>query len=130
MAVNLGSAVNVVKIFVPLIREHGNGGHIVNTSSMAGITALCEGGVYDGQVAVRGLSESLRLSLAGRNRCSVLCPGLAYADQDAPERKIPTPSRWRGLAIPMPVHDGRAMDPMRWARRRAGSANLPYSSPR
>jgi NAD(P)-dependent dehydrogenase (short-subunit alcohol dehydrogenase family) len=38
MAVNLGGAVNVVKTFVPLIRSHGNGGHVVNTSSMAGIT--------------------------------------------------------------------------------------------
>ena len=36
MAVNLGVAVNVDKTFVPLIREHGSGGHIVNTSSIAG----------------------------------------------------------------------------------------------
>ena len=52
MAVNLGGAVNVVKIFVPLIRQHGGGGHIVNTSSIAGITALpYEGGaVHDREV--------------------------------------------------------------------------------
>lgn|GEM_PF-3904148 len=63
MAVNLGGAVNVVKILVPLIREHGSGGHIVNTSSIAGITALpYEGGAYTtAKFAVRGLSESLRL---------------------------------------------------------------------
>lgn len=35
MAVHLGGAVNVVNVFVPLIREHGSGGHIVNTSSIA-----------------------------------------------------------------------------------------------
>ena len=47
MVMNLGGAVNVVKIFVPLIREHGSGGHIVNTSCIAGITALpYEGGAY------------------------------------------------------------------------------------
>ena len=78
MAVNLGGAVNVVKTFVPLIREHGSGGHIVNTSSIAGITALpYEGGAYTtAKFAVRGLSESLRLSPRRRaSACRCCAPG-------------------------------------------------------
>jgi NAD(P)-dependent dehydrogenase (short-subunit alcohol dehydrogenase family) len=79
MAVNLGGVVNVTKIFVPMIRAHRSGGHIVNTSSIAGILALPhEGGAYStAKFAVRGLSESLRLSLAPEGiGVSVLCPGL------------------------------------------------------
>lgn len=76
MAVNLGGAVNVVEILVPLIREHGSGGHIANTSSIPALTALpYEGGAYrTAKFAVRGLSESLRLSLAPEGiGVSVLC---------------------------------------------------------
>lgn len=91
MAVNLGGAVNVVKTFVPLIRAHGEGGHVVNTSSIAGITALpYEGGAYTtAKFAVRGLSESLRLSLAPEGiGVSVLCPGLTRTRiLDAPDRE-------------------------------------------
>ncbi len=79
MAVNLGGAVNVVKTFVPLIRAHQSGGHIVNTASIAAITALPhEGGAYStAKFAVRGMSESLRLSLGPEGiGVSVLCPGL------------------------------------------------------
>ncbi len=93
MAVNLGGAVNVIKTFVPLIREHRSGGHIVNTSSIAGITALpYEGGAYTtAKFAVRGMSESLRLSLAPEGiGVSVLCPGLTRTRiLDAPDREDP-----------------------------------------
>jgi len=93
MSVNLGGAVNVVKTFVPLIRQHGAGGHIVNTSSIAGITALPgEGGAYTtAKFAVRGLSESLRLSLAPEGiGVSVLCPGLTRTRiMDSPDRQDP-----------------------------------------
>jgi len=91
MAVNLGGAVNVAKTFVPLIREHESGGHIVNTSSVAGLTALPdEGGAYStAKFAIRGLSESLRLSLAPEGiGASTLCPGLTDTRiLDAPERE-------------------------------------------
>jgi NAD(P)-dependent dehydrogenase (short-subunit alcohol dehydrogenase family) len=79
MSVNLGGVVNVTKTFVPIIRANGNGGHIVNTSSMAGILALpMDGGAYStAKFAVRGLSESLRMSLAPEGiGVSLLCPGL------------------------------------------------------
>ena len=79
MRINFGGVVNGVKIIAPLIKAHGEGGHIVNTSSMAGIVALPgDGGAYStSKFAVRGLTESLRLSLAPHGiGVSCLCPGL------------------------------------------------------
>jgi NAD(P)-dependent dehydrogenase (short-subunit alcohol dehydrogenase family) len=40
LRVNFGGVVNGVKIIAPLILSHGEGGHIVNTASMAGIVPL------------------------------------------------------------------------------------------
>jgi NAD(P)-dependent dehydrogenase (short-subunit alcohol dehydrogenase family) len=79
MAVNLDGVVNTVKATVPAMRERGMGGHVVITSSVAGITALpYEHGAYTtSKFAVRGLGESLRLSLAEEGiGVSILCPGL------------------------------------------------------
>lgn len=78
-AINVGGVINGIVTFVPRIRAHGEGGHIVNTSSMAGILPLPDaGGIYTGsKFAVRGISESLRLSLAPEGiGVSTLFPGL------------------------------------------------------
>ena len=84
MEVNLGGVVNTVKAIVPGMRERSTsgqrlGGHVVVTSSVAGVTALpFEHGAYTtSKFAVRGLGESLRLSLAEEGiGVSILCPGL------------------------------------------------------
>ncbi len=79
LGINLYGVINGIVTFMPRIRAHGEGGHIVNTSSMAGVLALPDaGGVYStSKFAVRGLSESLRLALAQYGvGVSVLCPGL------------------------------------------------------
>jgi NAD(P)-dependent dehydrogenase (short-subunit alcohol dehydrogenase family) len=79
MRVNLDGVVHTVKSTVPAMRERGAGGHVVITSSVAGITALpFEFGAYTtSKFAVRGLGESLRLSLAEEGiGVSILCPGL------------------------------------------------------
>lgn len=79
MRVNLDGVVHTVKATVPAMRERGAGGHVVVTSSVAGITALpFEFGAYTtSKFAVRGLGESLRLSLAEEGiGVSILCPGL------------------------------------------------------
>lgn len=79
MGLNLGGVINGIVTFLPRMRARGAGGHIVNTSSMAGIIPLPDPGtIYTAsKFAVRGLSESLRLALAGdRIGVSVLCPGL------------------------------------------------------
>jgi NAD(P)-dependent dehydrogenase (short-subunit alcohol dehydrogenase family) len=79
MRVNLDGVVHTVKSTVPAMRGRGAGGHVVITSSVAGITALpFEFGAYTtSKFAVRGLGESLRLSLAEEGiGVSILCPGL------------------------------------------------------
>ena len=79
LRVNLGGVVNGVKIVTPLILAHGEGGHIVNTSSMAGIVPLPLPGLgayQTAKFAVRGLTESLRMSLAPHGiGVSCLFPG-------------------------------------------------------
>ena len=79
MSVNLGGVINGVMSFIPKLKAHGEGGHIVNTSSMGGLLALPGGGgIYStSKFAVRGLSEALRLGLSADNvGVSVLFPGL------------------------------------------------------
>jgi NAD(P)-dependent dehydrogenase (short-subunit alcohol dehydrogenase family) len=83
LAVNLGGVVNTVKAIVPGMRERNRasstGGHVVVTASVAAITALpFEHGAYTAsKFGVRGLGESLRLSLAEEGiGVSILCPGL------------------------------------------------------
>jgi NAD(P)-dependent dehydrogenase (short-subunit alcohol dehydrogenase family) len=134
MAVNLGGVVNVVKTFVPLIRQHGAGGHIVNTSSIAGITALPgEGGAYTtAKFAVRGLSESLRLSLAPEGiGVSVLCPGLTRTRiMDSPDRQDPGAKPMSREGDPDALFNSLegAMDPIEVGRAvvRGIRENLPY----
>ena len=78
VSINLTGVFNGVRTFVPHIRSHGEGGHIVNTASAAALVAGPNAGAYTAtKFGVRGLSESLRLSLAQYNiGVSVLCPGL------------------------------------------------------
>jgi NAD(P)-dependent dehydrogenase (short-subunit alcohol dehydrogenase family) len=88
MDVNLQGPINGVMTFVPRMIAHGQGGYIVNTASMAGWLASGAPGIYNTtKFAVRGMSESLRYSLAKHGiGVSVLCPGLVksyiYASDD------------------------------------------------
>ncbi len=78
MGVNFGGVVNGVQTFVPRIRKHGEGGHIVNTASMAAFLPSTAAVIYTAsKFAVRGFSEALRFSLYRYNiGVSVFCPGL------------------------------------------------------
>ncbi|MBN2242669.1 MAG: SDR family NAD(P)-dependent oxidoreductase [Acidobacteria bacterium] len=78
MGVNFGGVVNGIQTFIPRIRAHGEGGHIVNTASMAAFLPSPTAGIYTAaKFGVRGLSEALRLSLYVHNiGVSVFCPGL------------------------------------------------------
>ena len=65
MAVNLGGVINGTKLIVPVIKAQGEGGHVVCTSSMAGIVPLPGLAAYStAKYAVRGFAESLRMQLA------------------------------------------------------------------
>ena len=82
VAVNLTGVYNGVHIFLPRIRKHGEGGHIVTTSSMSGILPTEGGGAgaYTcTKFATVGMMEILRseLDTAKANvGVSVYCPGL------------------------------------------------------
>jgi NAD(P)-dependent dehydrogenase (short-subunit alcohol dehydrogenase family) len=78
LGVNLGGVVNGIQTFVPRIKAHGEGGHVVNTASMASFVASGVAGIYcTSKFAVRGMSEALRWSLLPHKiGVSVLCPGL------------------------------------------------------
>lgn len=75
--INLMGVVYGVEVFTPLIQSHGEGGHIINTASMAGHVAPGGMGPYNAtKYAVVGYSESLRTELAPHKiGVSVLCPG-------------------------------------------------------
>ena len=77
--VNLGGTVNGLVEFLPGMKAHGEGGHVVNTSSMAGMIPVpAFAGIYaTSKFAVRGMSDALRLALAPHGiGVSVLCPGM------------------------------------------------------
>ena len=75
--VNLKGVVHGTEIFAPLIKSHGEGGHIVNTASMAGMVSPPGMEPYCAtKFAVVAMSEGWYQQLAPMNiGVSVLCPG-------------------------------------------------------
>ena len=78
MAINFWGVVHGIDAFLPRMIAQRQGGHVVNTSSMAGLVGMDWLGIYCAtKFAVVGLSESLRRELALRGiGVSVLCPML------------------------------------------------------
>jgi NADP-dependent 3-hydroxy acid dehydrogenase YdfG len=74
--INLMGVVHGVETFLPLIAAHDEGGHIVNTASMAGhVTAPGMGPYFATKFAVTGYSEALRIELKKSGiGVSCLCP--------------------------------------------------------
>jgi len=77
LGVLLGGVVNGIQTFLPRLRAHREGGHIVNTSSMAGVVPITGAAIYiTAKAAVIGLSEALRSDLAEEGiGVSAFCPG-------------------------------------------------------
>ncbi|HEY2071769.1 MAG TPA: SDR family NAD(P)-dependent oxidoreductase [Rhizomicrobium sp.] len=75
--VNLKGVVYGTETFTPLIRSHGEGGHFVNTASMAGMIGPAGLEPYTAtKFAVVAMSEGWSQQLAADNiGVSVLCPG-------------------------------------------------------
>lgn len=78
--VNLFGVLHGVRAFMPRIRAHGEGGHIVNTASIGGLQvnrALGTGVYAMTKYGVVALSEALEHELEGSGiGVSVLCPAL------------------------------------------------------
>jgi NAD(P)-dependent dehydrogenase (short-subunit alcohol dehydrogenase family) len=77
LGVLLGGVVNGIQTFLPRMLEHGEGAHIVNTSSMAGVLPVPNAAIYiTAKAAVIGLSEALRSELDETGiGVSAFCPG-------------------------------------------------------
>jgi NAD(P)-dependent dehydrogenase (short-subunit alcohol dehydrogenase family) len=91
MGVNVGGVINGVQTWLRRMEAHGQGGHIVNTASMAGVATSPGLGVYNtSKFAVVGLSEALRDDLAEAGiGVSVLCPGMVQTRILESERTRP-----------------------------------------
>src|SRR5690606_14663974 len=83
------------KMIVPIIKRQGEGGHVVSTSSMAGVVPLPGLAAYStAKYAVRGFSESLRMQLAPLGiGVSCLFPGatrtgMLFPPEDDPETNV------------------------------------------
>ena len=119
VGVNLHGVINGVQTFVQRIMAHGEGGHIVNTSSLAGQVAVPGLGVYNTtKFAVVGLSETMRAELAPHDiGVSVLCPGFV-------DTNIFTSERNRPAALgSQPNVDPQPMDLERFEEFAKGSIN-------
>lgn len=73
----IGGVVNGIQIFLPRILKHGEGGHIVTTSSMGGALPLSGSPIYStAKAGVIAMCESLRGDLAADNiGVSAFIPG-------------------------------------------------------
>jgi NADP-dependent 3-hydroxy acid dehydrogenase YdfG len=91
MGVNVDGVVNGVQAFLPRMKAHGEGGHFVNTASMAGHMSVPGLGVYNvSKFAVVGMSEVMRDELAPLGiGVSVLCPGVVRTNIFASGRNRP-----------------------------------------
>jgi NAD(P)-dependent dehydrogenase (short-subunit alcohol dehydrogenase family) len=79
LGVNLGGVVNGIVTFIPRIKKHGEGGHVVNTSSMVVFVDPTKGYRFyvTSKAAVRGLTEELRWTLPRHHiGVSLLVPGI------------------------------------------------------
>jgi NAD(P)-dependent dehydrogenase (short-subunit alcohol dehydrogenase family) len=127
--VNVIGVLNGIRTFLPHIRAHGEGGHIVNTASMAGLLSGLGFSPYSAsKFAVVSMSEGLAVQLAPLGiGVSVLCPGfvrtaISRSGRNRPERygpaKTPDPASPAGaLAAQMAQLAEAGIDPADVAQR-------------
>lgn len=126
MDVNINGVFNGIRTFLPRMLAHGEGGHIVATSSSAGIVAGTLGVYATAKFAVVGMMESLRTEMEGKNiGVSVFCPGLVRSSIFDAERNRPAAHGARQPVKPPPLKPGAppidimavAMDPLEAGRQ-------------
>jgi NAD(P)-dependent dehydrogenase (short-subunit alcohol dehydrogenase family) len=93
LGVNLWGVVHGVHTFLPILSGNPDGGHIVNTASMAGLVAHARLGAYStAKYGVVALTEVLAEELAAdgsRVGVSVLCPGTVHTNIGTSSRNRP-----------------------------------------
>jgi NAD(P)-dependent dehydrogenase (short-subunit alcohol dehydrogenase family) len=97
--VNLMGVLHGIHTFLPHIQAHGEGGHIVNTASMAGLQSNLGFNPYaTSKYAVVAMSEGLAKQLKSSNiGVTVLCPGyvrteIGNSGRNRPQRYGPSPA--------------------------------------
>ena len=100
--VNLMGVLHGVRTFLPHIRAHGEGGHIVNTASMAGLNSGLGLSPYSAsKFAVVSMSEGLSKQVAPLGiGVTVLCPGFVRTRISDSRRN--RPGRYGPAAAPDP----------------------------
>jgi NAD(P)-dependent dehydrogenase (short-subunit alcohol dehydrogenase family) len=79
--VNIKGVGHGIAAFVPRIQAHGQGGHVVNTSSMAGLMPIVAGLYSMTKAAVIALSEALAIELEPDGiGVSAYCPGPVHSN--------------------------------------------------
>ncbi len=121
--VNLMGVLHGIRTFLPHIRTHGEGGHIVNTASMAGMNSGHGFSPYSAsKFAVVNMSEGLAKEVAPLGiGVTVLCPGfvrtrISGSGRNRPQRygpmPIPNPESAAGKLVARLAELGRAgLDP-------------------
>jgi NAD(P)-dependent dehydrogenase (short-subunit alcohol dehydrogenase family) len=93
LGVNLWGVIHGVHAFLPILSANPDGGHIVNTASMAGLVAHARLGAYStAKFGVVALTEALAEELAAdgsRVGASVLCPGTVRTNIGTSSRNRP-----------------------------------------
>ncbi len=91
--VNTWGVIHGIRSFMPIMLEQDTEGHIVNTSSMAGVTTIPYASIYHmSKHAVLALSECLyhELTLRGSKvKVSVLCPEMVATQIETSARNRP-----------------------------------------
>ncbi len=105
LGVNMWGVIHGIRTFVPIMLERGEEGHVVNTASMAAVTANPYAAAYHmSKHAVLALSEVLYHELRGTGAkigVSALCPEAVATHIDDSERNRPVALRARsGAAAP------------------------------
>jgi NAD(P)-dependent dehydrogenase (short-subunit alcohol dehydrogenase family) len=93
IGVNLWGVIHGVHTFLPILKANREGGHILNTASMAGLVAGPRLGAYAAaKYGVVGLTEVLAAELAAdgsRVGATVLCPGTVHTSIGTSSRNRP-----------------------------------------
>jgi NAD(P)-dependent dehydrogenase (short-subunit alcohol dehydrogenase family) len=114
--VNLMATIWGIEIFGPLIEQHGEGGDIVSTASIAGLISGQSNASNVSKYGVVALSEGLRRELALRGiGVSVLCPGFIRSQIMNSRRNLP--KRFEGAVRALPT-SGPAAEHINMVRER------------
>jgi NAD(P)-dependent dehydrogenase (short-subunit alcohol dehydrogenase family) len=122
LGVNLWGPIHGVQAFVPMMLERGAPGHVIFTSSFAGLVANAGLGPYSAsKAAVVSIAETLHRELRGTPlSVSVMCPMMVRTNVDSSHRNRPAalggPQAGRDFDFGDDDMAGRIVDPDAVAR--------------